>query len=316
MKRADSPEPTFTIYHRPVLVAEVVAGLQVRAGGVYIDCTLGEGGHAQAVLEASAPDGRLLGLEVDPDSLEVARRRLAPYGSRAVLVRSTFVRLAEVAREEGWQEVDGILFDLGLSSRLLEASGRGFSFRREEPLDMRYDPSGPLTAADIVNTWPEGEVARVIARYGDEARARAIARAIVRARPLSSTLHLAQVVAGVVGRGRGYRHPATRVFQALRIAVNSELEALEAGLSQAIPLLKRGGRVAVIAYHSGEDRVVKRVFRREARGCGCPRGTSPCRCGRVPTLRLVTPKPLTPSPEERRANRRARSARLRIAERL
>ncbi|MFN3974536.1 MAG: 16S rRNA (cytosine(1402)-N(4))-methyltransferase RsmH [Dehalococcoidia bacterium] len=292
--------PTPTYYHRPVLVHEVVGWLLVRPGGVYIDCTLGEGGHSQAILEASAPDGRLLGLEVDPDSLGVARQRLAPFGERAVLVRASFARLGEVAPQHGWQEVDGILFDLGLSSRLLEGSGRGFSFQREEPLDMRFDPEGPLTAATILNTWPEKHLERIFAQYGDEPRSRAIARAVVRARPITSTLHLVEVVVGVVGR-RGYRHPATRVFQALRIAVNRELEALEAGLTQAVPLLKRGGRLAVIAYHSGEDRVVKQVLRRE---------------GRQETLRVLTKKPLTPSQEEIRTNRRARSARLRIAERL
>lgn len=297
--RSLGPVPVY--YHRPVLVAQVVEGLGVRPGGVYVDCTLGEGGHAEAILEASAPDGRLLGLEVDPDSLEVARQRLAPFGQRTLLVRASYARLEEVARQYGWERVDGILFDLGLSSRLLEASGRGFSFQRDEPLDMRFDPSAPLTAATIVNTWPEPELERIFTQYGDERRARAIARAVVQARPIASTAHLAQVVARAVRGGRGYRHPATRVFQALRMAVNGELEALEAGLTQAIRLLKKGGRVAVIAYHSGEDRVVKEVFRQGAR---------------TQALRLLTRHPLTPSREEVRSNRRARSARLRIAERL
>lgn len=301
MAGSQSPRPAPIYYHRPVLLAEVVEGLQVHPGGVYIDCTLGEGGHAQALLEASAPDGRLLGLEVDPDSLEVARQRLALFGERALLVRASYAHLGDVARQHGWQGVDGILFDLGLSSRLLEASGRGFSFQREEPLDMRFDPEGPLTAATILNTWTERDIERIFSQYGDERRSRAIARAVVQARPITSTLHLARVVEGVVGRGKGYRHPATRVFQALRIAVNRELEALEAGLTQAVPLLKKGGRLAVIAYHSGESRVVKRVFRQEEQRL---------------TLRVLTKKPLTPSSEEIRTNRRARSARLRIAERL
>ncbi|MCS7206735.1 MAG: 16S rRNA (cytosine(1402)-N(4))-methyltransferase RsmH [Dehalococcoidia bacterium] len=301
MADSQCPGPAPTVYHRPVLVAQVVEGLQVHPGGRYIDCTLGEGGHAQAILEASTPNGYLLGLEVDPDSLEVARQRLAPFGERALLVRASFAHLEEVARHYGWQGVDGILFDLGLSRRLLEASGRGFSFQREEPLDMRFDPRSPLTAHTIVNTWPARELARIFAQYGDERRAGAIARAIVQARPITSTTHLAQVVAQVVGRGKGYRHPATRVFQALRIAVNGELDALEAGLTQAIPLLRPGGRLVVIAYHSGEDRVVKQVLRREAQRL---------------TVGIVTKKPITPSREEVRTHREARSARLRVAQRL
>jgi len=302
-------------YHRPVMVAEVLDLLAVQPGGRYLDGTVGEGGHAQAILEASAPDGRLLGLDLDPLALERARQRLAPFGERVRLVRASYARMGEVARQEGFAPVDGILLDLGLSSLQLEGEERGFSFRQEAPLDMRFDPDQPLTARDLVNRLPVGELARLLREYGEERRAWAIARAIVRHRPVETAGQLARIVEGAVGR-RGRLHPATRTFQALRIAVNRELETLEEGLREAVRLLAPGGRLAVLSYHSLEDRRVKRFFRDMARGCTCPPDLPGCRCGRSPVLRPLTRKPVRPRPEEVRENPRARSARLRAGVRV
>ncbi|MEA3396825.1 MAG: 16S rRNA (cytosine(1402)-N(4))-methyltransferase RsmH [Chloroflexota bacterium] len=304
--------------HVPVLLREVLEGLDARPGGVYIDGTLGAGGHAAAILAASAPDGRLLGLDRDPQAVTRATARLEPYGERVTLLHASYVELAALAREQGFFPVEGVLFDLGFSSLQIAAAERGFAFRLAGPLDMRFDPTaaGP-TAADLLNTLPEAELADLLWRYGEEPRSRRIAQAIVAARPLESTGELAEVVAAAVGYPRGRRiHPATRVFQALRIAVNRELESLEAVLPQAVEVLRPGGRLAVITFHSLEDRIVKRFFRQEARGCICPPEAPICTCGHQPTLRLVNRKPLRPSAEELAANPRSRSAKLRVAEKL
>ncbi|RLC85807.1 MAG: 16S rRNA (cytosine(1402)-N(4))-methyltransferase [Chloroflexi bacterium] len=304
--------------HTPVLLREALEGLAVRPGGVYIDGTLGAGGHAEAILAASAPDGRLLGLDRDPQAVTRATARLEPYGERAVLLHASYVELGMLARERGFFPVEGVLFDLGFSSLQIAAAERGFAFRLAGPLDMRFDPTaaGP-TAADLVNTLPEAELANLLWRYGEEPRSRRIARAIVAARPLESTGELAEIVAAAVGHSRGRRiHPATRVFQALRIAVNRELESLEAVLPQAVEVLRPGGRLAVITFHSLEDRIVKRFFKQEARGCICPPEAPICTCGHQPALRLVNRKPLRPSAEELAANPRSRSAKLRVAEKL
>ena len=304
--------------HIPVLLREVLEGLVVRPGGVYIDGTLGAGGHAEAILAASAPDGRLLGLDRDPQAVTRATARLEPYGERAVLLHASYVELAALARERGFFPVAGVLFDLGFSSLQVAAAQRGFSFRLAGPLDMRFDPTsaGP-TAADLVNTLSEAELVDLLWRYGEEPRSRRIAQAIVAARPLESTGELAEVVAAAAKRPRGRRiHPATRVFQALRIAVNRELEAVEAVLPQAVEILRPGGRLAVITFHSLEDRIVKRFFKQEARGCICPPEAPICTCEHQPTLRLVNRKPIRPSAEELAANPRSRSAKLRVAEKL
>ncbi len=303
--------------HVPVLKEEVVAHLAPRPGGRYIDATVGAGGHAEAILERSAPDGRLLGIDRDPSALEVAGERLSRFGRRVTLVHGSFRELGRLARAHTFTGVDGILFDLGYSSLQLEDPRRGFSFHAEGPLDMRFDPEAPVTAADLVNKLPEEELARLIARYGEERFARRIARAIVRHRPIHTARELGELIARVVGRRRGVRlHPATRTFQALRIAVNDELNALEAALPQAIALLRPGGRLAVISFHSLEDRLVKHVFRREATDCLCPPHVLVCQCGHRASLRVITRKPITPSNEEVRRNPRARSAKLRVAERL
>ncbi|MGD2147286.1 MAG: 16S rRNA (cytosine(1402)-N(4))-methyltransferase RsmH [Anaerolineae bacterium] len=302
--------------HLPVLVQEVVDGLDTEPGRRYIDATVGGGGHAYEVLASSSPDGLLLGLDRDPAALAVSRARLAGFGERFELVHSSFARLAEVAADRHFVPADGILFDLGLSSLQLADASRGFSFRIDGPLDMRFDrTSTDSTAADLVNRLSAEELAEVLYRYGEERQSRRIARAIVEARPLHTTRELAEVVDQTVGR-RGERlHSATLTFQALRIAVNQELAALEKALPQAVDLLRPGGRLVVIAFHSLEDRIVKRFIRRESRDCICPPGLPVCACQHEATLNTLTRTPIRPSAEEVGMNPRSRSARLRIAER-
>jgi 16S rRNA (cytosine1402-N4)-methyltransferase len=290
--------------HTPVLPAEVLAGLAPRPGGRYIDGTLGGGGHAALVLEASAPDGRLLGLDVDPAALAAARARLAPFGERFQAARGNFREIAALARASGFDGADGILLDLGVSSHQLDTPERGFSFQADAPLDMRLDPQGEVTAADLVNELPEGELADVIYRYGEERGSRRIARVVAEARRkgrIETTAELAGLVARALGGRHGKIHPATRTFQALRIAVNEELASLEHALPQIVGLLAPRGRAAVIAFHSLEDRIVKQFFRAEVDAGG---------------LRLITKKPLEATDDEARTNPRSRSAKLRVAERV
>lgn len=288
--------------HIPVLLEAVLRLLQPRANGTYIDATLGAGGHAEALLQASGPAGRLLGLDQDTTALHIARTRLAPYDERATLVHANFRDLSRVAQTQGWTAADGILLDLGLSSMQLDQAERGFAFSHDAPLDMRMDTTQGQSAADLVNTLPERELADLIYEYGEEPASRRIARAIVAARPIETTTRLAQVVARVAG-GKGYWriHPATRTFQALRIAVNDELGALKAVLPQAVSLLTPGGRLAVISFHSLEDRIVKQFMRDAAQQA---------------TLMVLTRKPVTADEAEIARNSRARSAKLRVAERL
>ncbi len=270
------------------------------------------------------PGGRLLGIDLDPDAREYALRRLQSYAGAVAVVAGSYTQMLELAASRGFDGPDGILMDLGLSSAQLEGSGRGFSFLRDEPLDMRFDPESGPTAAEIVNTYSYEDLAQVLYKYGEEPRARAVARAIVASRPLGSAAELAALVSGVRARAgarvRGKRggriHPATRVFQALRLAVNSELEAIAEGLRQAVALVRPGGRIAVIAYHSLEDRIVKNTFLRESRACVCPPGAPVCACEHVPSLRVVTRKVVSPSWQEVTENPRSRSARLRVAQRL
>lgn len=284
-----------------------------------MDGTVGGGGHAAGLLEAAGPRARLLGLDADPDALAVARQVLARFGERVRLVNENFRHLAEVAREAGFVPADGVLLDLGVSSMQLERSPRGFSFQRDAPLDMRFDPRQPTTAADIVNGADERELRKMLYEYGNERNAARIARAIVQrraARRIETTTDLARIVVDVVGPHRRGIHPATRTFQALRIAVNQELDSLREALPQAVDILARGGRLAVISFHSLEDRIVKEFMRREASECVCPPGLPACVCGREPILRLVNRKPITPTPEEVARNPRARSAKLRVAEKI
>jgi 16S rRNA (cytosine1402-N4)-methyltransferase len=270
-------------------------------------------------LELSGPNGALLGIDADPVALQAARTRLSRFGDRLVTAESYFDRLAVIAGTSGFAVSDGILFDLGVSSPQLDTPERGFSFGVDAPLDMRMGPSAATTAADVVNSWPEVELQRVIAEYGEERYARRIARAIVeerRAHPIATTAELARLVVRAKPRSREAIHPATRVFQALRIAVNGELDRLERALPQAVEVLRSGGRLAVISFHSLEDRIVKRFMREEARGCICPPELPVCVCGRTPRLHIITPRPTVASEAEVVENPRARSAKLRIAERI
>jgi len=306
--------------HLPVMVDEVMATLAPRPGSLQIDATLGGAGHAERILEATDPDGRLLGLDADPAAIERGRKRLARFGDRAVFRQVNFGRLAEVAPETGFGRVDGLFMDLGLSSYQLADTERGFGFRAGGRLDMRFDASRGRAAADLLATMTADELAALFRKYGEEPFSGRIARAIVEARgksPVETAEALAALVERVVPAPKGHRrvHPATRVFQALRIAVNGELDALEAGLAASLDLLKPGGRLVVLSYHSLEDRIVKRFIAVEQRGCVCPPEIPVCVCGRQPRMRSLG-KSRTPSEAEITSNPRSRSARLRGAERV
>jgi len=301
--------------HVPVLVVEVAEWLRPRPGAFLVDATVGLGGHA-AALAAAAPDVALLGVDRDPAALAIARERLRGAGPAVVLRHAHFADLPALLRELGRTGADGLLLDLGVSSLQLDDPARGFSFQAEGPLDMRMDPAGSLTAAEVVNDWAERELADLVAEYGEEPAARRVARGIVAARPLATTADLARVVRGVLGRGRPGLHPATRTFQAIRIAVNDELAGLDRFLADGWQLLRPGGRLAVLAYHSLEDRRVKEAFRRWAADCICPPRTPCCVCGWSAKVRVLTRRPLRPSAVEVARNPRARSARLRVVERL
>lgn len=302
--------------HEPVMLREAVEALSARPGGRYVDATVGLGGHAAAILEAAQPGGRLLGIDRDPHALAAAAQRLAPYGDAVVLARGAFADIASLCAGHGFVPVDGVLFDLGVSSLQLEQAGRGFSFRRDEPLDMRMDPDGPTTAAEIVNNYDEASLAALIWEYGEERQSRRIARAIVAQRPLHTTAALARAVEGATGRARGDRiHPATRTFQALRIAVNGEIEQIEQALVAAETLLAGpGARIVVISFHSLEDRAVKAFFRERGRDCICPPRQPVCTCDHRATLRELSRRVRRPGEAEVARNPRARSARLRVAE--
>ncbi len=315
-----TPAPTL---HVPVMADEVLAALAPAPRGRHIDATVGGGGHAARILAATAPDGRLLGLDADGAAIaRVAARLIPEFGDRLRLRQANFRELAEVAPAEHFEAVDGCLFDLGLSSDQLADRQRGFGIRTGGPLDMRFDPSRGVPAAELLASLDVAELTALLRRYGEEPFAGRIARAIVDARrtaPIGTAEELAEVVGNAApGRAPGRRrvHPATRTFQALRIAVNEELAALETGLAAAVDLLRPGGRLVVLSYHSLEDRIVKRFMRAERRGCTCPPEAPLCVCGRRPRLRLVNPRGDAPSPSEIAANPRARSARLRAAERL
>jgi 16S rRNA (cytosine1402-N4)-methyltransferase len=316
--------------HVPVMMGEVLECLQPRPGGQYIDGTLGGGGHTAAILERSAPDGCVLGIDADQQALERVGVRLqgAISSGQLQLVHGNFVDLARIVDEAHLTSVQGILLDLGFSSDQMDDALRGFSFSADGPLDMRLDQSLAISAADLVNSAGEEELADIFWRYGEETRARQVARRIVRERAkgaIMRTSQLAALAAAGVRYKAGAIHPATRVFQALRIAVNHELENLEAALPQMLDILSRSGetgtkpglvrgRMAIIAFHSLEDRIVKMFMRREAKDCLCPPQTPVCICGHKARLRILTPKPLVPSAQEVASNPRARSARLRAAE--
>jgi 16S rRNA (cytosine1402-N4)-methyltransferase len=309
--------------HIPVLAVEVMSMLAPAPGSLQLDATVGGGGHTERILEATSPDGRLLGIDADPAAIGRVRDRLAErFGDRLVLRQANFRELADVAPKAGITTLDGALFDLGLSSYQLADRERGFGFRAGGPLDMRFDPAQGIPAADLLATLDVEALTALFRRYGEEPKAARIARAIVESRqtaPVATAEDLAALIERVAPpnpRAPRRTHPATRVFQALRIAVNQELDALAAGLAAALDLLRPGGRLVVLSYHSLEDRIVKRFLAAERRGCVCPPEIPVCVCGRNPRLRLVTRPSLTPTPAEIDANPRARSARLRAAERL
>jgi 16S rRNA (cytosine1402-N4)-methyltransferase len=302
--------------HKPVLYKEIIHALQPRRGGRYVDGTLGAGGHARGILEASAPDGQLLGLDVDPQALTIARETLAPHEHRTHLVQASYTTLSAQLKNLKWDSVDGIVLDLGASSMQFDTPERGFSFQHDAPLDMRFGPIAMQTAADMVNTYSESELADLIYEYGEERDSRKIARAIVNARPLHTTGQLVAVLEAVTPRGKGRIHPATRTFQALRIAVNDELTSLRETLPQAVASLHVGSRLAVISFHSLEDRIVKDFFREQSKDLVNPPYEKLYEVERKATIKEVNRKPILPSEEETEDNPRARSAKLRIAEKL
>ena len=295
----DIPLPT----HIPVLVNQIIAGLQPQPGGHFIDCTVGLGGHASAILERILPDGKLLGIDADPEAIHLTNAKLAHYSEALILVNDNFTNVSNICQEYDFHPVNGILFDLGISSWQLDTAQRGFSFQREAPLDMRFNTNQGLTADDLVNTLSEQELGRILREYGEEHHSRKIAHYIVQNRPIHTTLKLARVVKQVLGSKHTRIHPATRTFMALRIAVNGELENLETALGQTINLLRPAGRLAVISYHSLEDRIVKQFMRQES-------------SSEMPTLKLISRKVTRPTSLETKSNPRSRSAKLRIAERL
>lgn len=307
----ESPVP-----HLSVLYQDVLQYLDPVPTGKYVDGTVGAGGHAYGILAAGSPSGELLGLDLDPLALELAGTKLAQFGTRVHLMHGSYADLKDHLQSLGWHSVDGILLDLGVSSMQLDQPEKGFSFRNDAPLDMRFDPSAPLTGADLLNGSNEQDLAQILWEYGEERNSRKIASAITRNRPVTSTAQLAALVEKVSGGKRTGIHPATRTFQAIRIAVNGELENLERVLPQAVAALKPGGRLAVISFHSLEDRIVKHFFQRESKDCICPPSQPVCTCGHKASLSILTRHPVEAGEQEQKENPRSRSARLRVAQKL
>jgi 16S rRNA (cytosine1402-N4)-methyltransferase len=308
------------VIHKPVMVSEVMEFLSPKNGGIYVDATLGLGGYTEAIFQR-APYAKVIGLDVDPDAIRGAKARLEHLSSQVEYINENFSLIDTVLSGLGIEEVDGIVADLGVSSYQIEQSGRGFSFTRDEPLDMRMDPRLKVTAAELISKSSEQELAAIIKEYGEEKWAKKIARDIVRARgrsPISTSLELADIVSASIPRKfhpRGI-HPATRTFQAIRIAVNRELDNLRVFLAKSPLLLKQGGRIVIVSFHSLEDRIVKAEFKRLSSPCTCPPRLPVCVCGKKSVLRILTPSPITPSMEEAIENKRARSAKLRAGERI
>jgi 16S rRNA (cytosine1402-N4)-methyltransferase len=315
-KGAAAGNPGDRFPHQPVLYQDVLDALMPETGGRYLDGTLGAGGHAEGILHASAPDGRLLGLDLDPKALAIARQRLLPFGDRALIRQASYSQAPAVLSDLGWQEVQGILLDLGVSSMQIDQPERGFSFMEDGPIDMRFDQGREKSAENLVNTLSEEALADIIWRYGEERYSRRIARAIVAARPLHSTRALAEVIRSAVPGYDSHIHPATRTFQALRIATNQELEILSTSLEGLIECLSPGARIAVISFHSLEDRIVKQFFKRESKDCICPPQQPICTCGHRASLKIITKKPVVASKQEVQQNPRSSSAKLRVAEKI
>ncbi len=319
------------IPHQPVLQAEILTGLHLQTGYNIVDGTLGAGGHARAVLNCTAPTGRLLGLDVDPIALQIAQTRLQAHVERVEIVQANFDQLQTIVLQRAFKPIHAIILDLGVSSMQLDQAERGFSFQHNGPLDMRMGPKTTQTAAKLVNTMPEADLADLIYRYGEERKSRQIAKAILKARPLQTTLELAEIIGRTLNGGRwtptsvgrsatsrksAKTHPATRTFMALRIAVNDELGSLERFLPQALDLLTSGGRLGIISFHSLEDRLIKHYFQQEARGCICSPEQPVCTCQHDKRLKIITAKPIVASEAEIAQNPRSRSAKLRIVEKF
>ena len=307
--------------HRPVLADEVVRDLVTRPSGVYVDGTAGTGGHAEVIAARLSPGGRLICLDRDPEAVRISKKRMAPLGDRVRLIQANYADLDRILQGAGIGGVDGIVLDLGMSTLQLEQEGRGFSFYRDEPLDMRMDPAEGVPASHLVNTLSAGALAKILVEYGEERRAKSIARRITgerSRRPIERAAQLAELIASVVPRtrGPGAKHPATRTFQALRIAVNRELEHLRAFLEEAPSLITTGGRLVILTYHSLEDRIVKQTMRDWERGCRCPPDLPRCGCGKMPLFRRMHKKGIKPRPQEIQENPKARSATLRAVERM
>jgi 16S rRNA (cytosine1402-N4)-methyltransferase len=311
MNDQNTPSP-----HIPVLYHEIINALAPYSGGLYIDGTLGAGGHAMGILAASDPDGKLLGIDLDPQALVIANRHLSVFKDRVFVRQGTYVDMASFVKEIGWLFVDGIILDLGVSSIQLDTKERGFSFLYNAPLDMRFGDQTSFNAADLVNSLAENDLANIIWKYGEEKYSRKIARMICQNRPINTTFELANLVKKAYGNQYSQIHPATRTFQAIRIAVNQEMQAIESVVPQAIRLLKPGGKLAIISFHSLEDRIVKSIFRTESKDCICPPNQPLCTCNHIKSIKEVNRKPIEASPEEITNNPRARSAKLRIAEKL
>ncbi|MDO9545732.1 MAG: 16S rRNA (cytosine(1402)-N(4))-methyltransferase RsmH [Pelolinea sp.] len=302
--------------HQPVLYHESLKYLQPKPKGKYIDGTLGAGGHAEGILTSSAPDGLLLGLELDDQAINIARSKLSAFEDRCFIRKASYVNMENQLEALGWDYVDGVLLDLGLSSMQLDTADRGFSFLREAPLDMRFDPQQGKTAADLLNSLPEKEISDIIWEYSEDPKSRQIARLIIEKRPIFTTTELANLILKVYHGKRGKTHPATRTFQALRIEVNNEFEVLKKGLEVSLNVVRSSGRIAVITFHSLEDRMVKQFFQRESTNCICPSEQPICTCGHQAVLKVITKKAIKPSQEEIITNSRARSAKLRVAEKI
>ena len=307
--------------HKSVLLQECIDALNIRPDGIYLDGTLGGAGHSSQIARRLTEGGRLIGVDRDRTALAAAKERLAPYADRVTLVHSNFAEIDAILDSLGIPAVDGMLFDLGVSSPQLDDASRGFSYMADAPLDMRMDKDDVLTAGEVVNAWPQGELRRILYDYGEERYAPQIAAAICRARekaPIETTLELVDIIRSAMPAQalREKQHPAKRSFQAIRIAVNDELTAISRMLQGAIPRLNAGGRLAVISFHSLEDRIVKSELAAAAKGCDCPPSFPVCVCGKKPLVKLVPRKPILPSAQELEENPRARSAKLRVAEKL
>jgi|TARA_Y100000817_G_scaffold53992_1_gene39615 16S rRNA (cytosine1402-N4)-methyltransferase len=298
------------------MVPEILKYLEVSSGGRYIDCTLGEGGHTKSLLEASNPGGEVLGIDADHEAIEVSKNRLEEYGERFIYDNSNFKNIKKIAMKSKFVPCHGILFDLGVSSLQLDKESRGFSFRRKAPLDMRFSINQTLTAQDVLNTFSESEISDILYQYGEERQSRKIAKLIIENRPLSNADELSDLIKKNIRQTNYKINPSTKTFQALRIYINEELNSLSQALEQSLEILGVGGRMAVISYHSLEDRIVKNFFKKESKYCICPPNIPKCDCEHFPKLKIVTKKPVSPSQSEIDANKRSRSAKLRVVERI